>query len=73
MEPLRAIRARVRSLGPGRLDALIAIVFLVEGVLEAALLYPHADHAWWAAYRTELEARFRQDEILIRASAVERL
>jgi hypothetical protein len=37
------------------------------------VMVPHVDHGWWAAYRTELEARFRQDEILIRASAVERL
>ena len=46
MESLRAIRARARSLGPGRVDALIALAFLVEGLLEAALLYPHAEYAW---------------------------
>jgi hypothetical protein len=28
------------------------------------------DEAWWARYKTTLEARFRQDEIVIRASAV---
>ena len=33
---LQAIRARVRDLGPRRVDALIAAVFLVEGLLEAA-------------------------------------
>ena len=31
------------------------------------------DNDWWRAYRHELEARFRQDEILVRASTVERL
>jgi hypothetical protein len=31
------------------------------------------DRAWWAAYRDTLQARFRQDEVLVRASAVERL
>jgi signal transduction histidine kinase len=46
MQPLRAIRARVRRLGPGRLDALIALAFLVEGVLEAALLYRDAEYVW---------------------------
>jgi signal transduction histidine kinase len=56
MEPLRAIRARGRTLGPGRLDALIAIVFLVEGLLEAALLYPHAEHAWIGVLATVLIA-----------------
>jgi hypothetical protein len=31
------------------------------------------DRAWWAGYRRTLESRFRQDEILIRATAIERL
>ncbi|MDH5834831.1 hypothetical protein [Luteimonas kalidii] len=37
------------------------------------VMTPHVDHGWWATYRDELERRFRQDEILIRASAMERL
>lgn len=31
------------------------------------------DRAWWAAYRRELEARFVQDEIVVRAQTFERL
>jgi len=31
------------------------------------------DRAWWAAYRAEIERLFEQDEIVIRASSVERL
>ena len=31
------------------------------------------DRAWWAAYRAELAARFRQDEVVIRATAMEML
>lgn len=31
------------------------------------------DRAWWAGYRRTLEQRFGQEEILVRASAVERL
>lgn len=31
------------------------------------------DHGWWRAYRTRLEGRFRQDEVLVRATSVERL
>jgi len=31
------------------------------------------DREWWAAYRSDLETRFRQEEILIRASQVDRL
>lgn len=31
------------------------------------------DRAWWAAYRRELERRFRQERILIRATETELL
>ncbi|MBW8732832.1 MAG: hypothetical protein JF571_00725 [Asticcacaulis sp.] len=31
------------------------------------------DREWWTQYRGDLETRFRQNEILIRASAVDRL
>ena len=31
------------------------------------------DHPWWAGYRAELERRFRQDEVVIRATEIERL
>jgi hypothetical protein len=31
------------------------------------------DRSWWRAYRAQLEARFRQDEIVIRAREVEKL
>ena len=31
------------------------------------------DCEWWASYRSNLEGLFRQDEILIRASQVDRL
>jgi hypothetical protein len=37
------------------------------------VMVPSVDHRWWAAYRDALQARFRQDEVLIRASEVERL
>jgi signal transduction histidine kinase len=52
MQPLRAIRARLRSLGPGRVDALIAAAFAIEGVLEAALLYSDERYAWIAVLAT---------------------
>jgi signal transduction histidine kinase len=52
MQPLRAIRERARSLGPGRVDALIAVAFAIEGVLEAALVYPDAQYAWIAVLAT---------------------
>lgn len=31
------------------------------------------DRSWWTSYRRELEARFRQDEVVARALAMERL
>lgn len=31
------------------------------------------DRAWWRDYRAGLEARFRQEEVVVRAQAVERL
>ncbi len=31
------------------------------------------DRGWWGAYRRELERRFAQEEILIRAAAIDRL
>jgi hypothetical protein len=31
------------------------------------------DAEWWAAYRRELEARFAQDELVIRAQEIQRL
>ena len=42
-------------------------VILFEVMAEAL------DRDWWAQYRRELERRFEQDEILIRATRVERL
>lgn len=31
------------------------------------------DRSWWRSYRADLERRFRQDEIVVRAREVERL
>ena len=31
------------------------------------------DRAWWRAYRIALEERFRQEEVVVRASVIERL
>lgn len=42
-------------------------VLLFEVMAEAL------DHAWWRGYRTTLEQRFAQDEVLVRACAVEML
>jgi len=31
------------------------------------------DHVWWGSYRRDLEFRFRQQEIVLRATFIERL
>jgi hypothetical protein len=42
-------------------------VILIEVMVESL------DRDWWQGYRRELERRFAQDEILLRASPVERI
>ena len=44
-----------------------------DDVVIVEVMADELDHAWWAGYRGELESRFRQDEILIRATASEKL
>ena len=42
-------------------------VVMVEVVVETL------DRAWWEAYRGDLEGRFRQEEVLVRALGCEKL
>ena len=44
-----------------------------DEVVLVEVMADHVDHGWWAAYREDLQRRFRQDEVLVRAMAVERL
>jgi hypothetical protein len=44
-----------------------------DDVVLLEVLVESLDRAWWREYRRMLERRFRQDEILLRALAVERL
>ena len=44
-----------------------------DDVVLFEVMADHVDHAWWRHYRESLEQRFRQDEVLVRATAVERL
>lgn len=46
---------------------------LHDEVVLLEVMAAHVDHGWWRSYRQQLEQRFRQDEVLVRASAVERL
>jgi hypothetical protein len=51
--------------GQGRRDRDEIVIF--EVMAEAL------DRTWWRSYRADLERRFRQDEIVVRAREVERL
>ena len=44
-----------------------------DDVVVLEVMADDLDRTWWAGYRGELEARFRQDEIVVRAQAYERL
>lgn len=44
-----------------------------DDVVLFEVMVDHVDHAWWRNYRATLEQRFDQDEVLVRATAVERL
>lgn len=44
-----------------------------DDVVIVEVMDEDVDRAWWSDYRRTLESRFRQDEIVIRATAVERL
>jgi hypothetical protein len=44
-----------------------------DDVVVHEVMADRLDLAWWAAYRSDLERRFRQKEIMIRAHGVRRL
>jgi hypothetical protein len=49
--------------GKTRRDDIVVYEVMVEDL----------DRAWWARYRETLERRFSQDELVVRAHAIERL
>lgn len=44
-----------------------------DDVVIVEVMAEDLDRGWWADYRCRLEDRFRQDEIVIRATPIERL
>jgi hypothetical protein len=44
-----------------------------DDVLLYEVMAESLDRDWWAAYRAELEAKFRQQELVVRAHLIERL
>lgn len=44
-----------------------------DDVLLYEVMAESLDREWWAAYRRELEDKFRQQELVVRAQPIERL
>ncbi|MFP3544395.1 hypothetical protein SB748_13050 [Rhizobium sp. SIMBA_035] len=44
-----------------------------DRIVVVEVMSDDVDRAWWAGYRVELQARFRQDEIVVRLLPMERL
>jgi hypothetical protein len=45
----------------------------LEDVVMCEVMVEELDREWWSSYREDLEARFRQRELVVRAFPVERL
>jgi hypothetical protein len=44
-----------------------------DRIVIVEVMTDHLDRSFWSTYREELEARFRQDELVVRASEIDRL
>ena len=44
-----------------------------DRIVVAEVMTDELERRWWATYRKRLEARFEQEEIVIRCSVIERL
>jgi len=44
-----------------------------DRIVVAEVMTEDLDRVWWVSYRKDLERRFEQDEIVIRATMIERL
>jgi hypothetical protein len=44
-----------------------------DDIVVVEVMVEELDPAWWGAYRSELETRFRQEEIVVRAQEIVRL
>lgn len=44
-----------------------------DEVVMFEVMVDHLDRDWWSRYRAALEKRFAQDELVVRATAMERL
>ncbi|RXT30169.1 hypothetical protein B5P46_02195 [Rhizobium leguminosarum] len=44
-----------------------------DRIIVVEVMVDDLDRPWWSSYRADLEARFRQEEIVLRAVVIERL
>jgi len=44
-----------------------------DEVVVYEVMVPELDRSWWGDYRGQLEVRFQQEEVVVRAQAIERL
>jgi hypothetical protein len=65
------VTAYTRAPASGLWDEGDAVVH--DDIVIFETMVEQMDAAWWAEYRRKLEARFRQDEIVIRALPLERI
>ena len=45
----------------------------IDDIVIYEVMVPELDREWWKAYRIQLEDAFDQDELVVRAQAMERL
>jgi hypothetical protein len=65
------VTAFLRAPAEGTFNSGGAIVH--DEIVVIEVMVDDLDRRWWSTYRTELEAALTQDEIIIRASKIERL
>jgi hypothetical protein len=70
-ERFGGVTAFVRAPAEGTFNSGGAIVH--DEIVVIEVMVEDLDRRWWNSYRRELETTFAQDEIIIRASKIERL
>ena len=71
-EAFGGVTAYVRSPAVGAWEASDGSVQR-DDVILLEVMADAVDQPWWSAYRSRLEKRFHQDEIMIRATSTQRL
>ena len=70
-ERFGGLTAYTRAPAEGLWDVGDQVAF--DDIVVYEVMVPELDRAWWTDYRTRLERDFDQDELVVRAQAIERL